>query len=65
MISKDLLKILACPDCKTVLKETGDSLLCTNPNCRRLYPVRNGIPVMLINESSILIHETFQTMIQS
>lgn len=51
MISDDLLRILACPACKTkveLVKETW--LVCTNPECRRKYPIRDGIPIMLIEE---------------
>jgi len=48
MISKELLDILVCPACKTkvVLEE---SMLCC-ANCGRRYPVRDGIPIMLIEE---------------
>lgn len=53
MISKDLLEILVCPACKKPLqlKETGESLKCTE--CRRVYPVRDNIPVMLIDQAVI------------
>lgn len=49
MISQDLLEILACPKChtKVELKEP-DQLRC--PNCKVLYPIVDGIPVMLIEE---------------
>lgn len=40
MINKDLLKILACPKC--------NGLVCEQ--CKLFYPVRDGIPVMLIGE---------------
>ena len=50
-ISKDLLDILACPKCKgdLVLTEKEDGLICNR--CKLLYPIRNGIPVMLIDEA--------------
>ena len=51
MIDKELLEILACPDCKTAVKLEQDKIVCTNPQCGRRYPVRDGIPVMLIEES--------------
>ncbi len=53
MISKDLLDILVCPACKKPLqlKETGESLKCTE--CRRVYPVRDNIPIMLIDQAVI------------
>jgi len=50
MISQDLLDILACPVCKTPLKLTASNQLqCVN--CRRLYPIRDGIPILLESES--------------
>ena len=52
-ISKDLLDILACPACKAKveLKEDGSGLKCVA--CRRVYPIRDDIPVMLIDEAKI------------
>jgi len=49
MIDPQLLEILACPACKTPVREEGDRLVCTT--CRRRYPIRDGIPVMLIEEA--------------
>jgi uncharacterized protein len=49
MIDQKLLDILACPLCKTPVKQEGDRLVCTQ--CGRRYPVRDGIPVMLIEEA--------------
>jgi uncharacterized protein YbaR (Trm112 family) len=51
-ISKDLLEILACPKCKAPVVESGDAIRCTNKNCGLVYPIRNGIPVMLIEEAA-------------
>ena len=54
-IDIELLKILCCPKCKSkiVPKENENSLCCTNVNCRLIYPVRDGIPVMLVEEAHI------------
>jgi uncharacterized protein len=54
MIPQDLLDILVCPVCKGPLllrKEPGESLKCTA--CRRVYPVRDNIPIMLADEAVI------------
>lgn len=51
MIDKDLLDILACPACKADVRLEGDKIVCTNPECGLRYPVRDGIPVMLIEEA--------------
>jgi uncharacterized protein YbaR (Trm112 family) len=53
MISQDLLDILVCPVCKKplVLKENGESLKCGE--CKRIYPIRDNIPIMLVDEAVI------------
>jgi uncharacterized protein len=50
-ISKELLDILACPQCKGELRLTpaGDGLICDR--CRLLYEIRDDIPIMLIEEA--------------
>ena len=51
MVSEDLLEILACPACKTKVELVkGSWLACANEDCRRKYPIRDGIPIMLIEE---------------
>ena len=48
-----LLEILACPQCHAPLRaddEAGE-LVCTNPDCGLAYPVRDDIPVLLIDEA--------------
>ncbi|HUI07198.1 MAG TPA: Trm112 family protein [Verrucomicrobiae bacterium] len=51
MIDKELLEILACPQCKADVKLEGDNIVCTNPQCGLRYPIRDGIPVMLVDEA--------------
>ncbi|WP_243688458.1 Trm112 family protein [Geotalea toluenoxydans] len=53
-ISQELLSILACPNCKgeLVLLPDGSGLVCEA--CRLRYPVRDGIPVMLVDEAEKL-----------
>jgi len=50
-ISRELLDILACPKCKAPVNFDGNTLTCTNKDCSLVYPIRNGIPVMLIEEA--------------
>ena len=52
-ISKELLEILRCPACraKVELKPDGSGLKCSE--CRRVYPIRDEIPVMLVDEATI------------
>ena len=51
MINKELLEILACPLCKTEVKLEDDRIVCSK--CGRRYPIRDGIPVMLIDEAEM------------
>jgi uncharacterized protein YbaR (Trm112 family) len=53
-IKKELLEILACPACrgKIVHDEEKDVLNCCE--CHRSYPIRDDIPVMLVEEATIL-----------
>lgn len=52
-ISPELLEILRCPKCKSKveLKPDEKGIKCTNPDCALVYPVRDEIPVMLVEEA--------------
>jgi len=49
MLSPELLKILCCPKCHGNLKYVADNLTCIS--CARVYPIRDDIPIMLVDES--------------
>lgn len=51
MIDKKLLEILACPLCKTDVELKDNWIVCTK--CGRRYPIRENIPVMLIEEAEL------------
>ncbi len=52
-IDAELLEILACPNCKTpvILVHDDTGLKCNT--CHRVYPIKDDIPVMLIDEATI------------
>jgi uncharacterized protein len=52
-VSQELLDILVCPLDKTPVKLTADRHGLKCPSCRRVYPIREDIPVMLIDEARI------------
>jgi uncharacterized protein YbaR (Trm112 family) len=52
-ISKELLDILVCPLCKTPVTLTPDNAGLKCGTCGRVYPVRDDIPVMLVEEAKI------------
>lgn len=49
MIDEELLAILACPACKTDVKLEKGKIVCSK--CGRKYPIKDGIPIMLIDEA--------------
>lgn len=50
-IAPELLEILACPVDHAPVRETESHLVCTS--CGRRYPIRDGIPVMLVEEAEL------------
>lgn len=54
-ISPELLDILRCPNCKSEVQinEDESGLKCTNEECQLVYPIRDDIPVMLVDEASV------------
>jgi uncharacterized protein len=50
MLNKELLEILCCPKCKGDLDYKPDNETLTCKSCGKVYPVRNGIPIMLVDD---------------
>jgi hypothetical protein len=50
-IDAELLSILVCPLDKAPVELRGDRIVCTQ--CGRRYPIRDGIPIMLIEEAEV------------
>jgi uncharacterized protein YbaR (Trm112 family) len=62
-VEASLLGILACPVCHSALRQdaasgqpagthgAGTELVCTSPTCGLAYPVRDDIPVLLVDEA--------------
>ncbi|HEY7141779.1 MAG TPA: Trm112 family protein [Methylomirabilota bacterium] len=50
MIDDELKAILVCPACKGDLLFEESRIIC--PACRKAYPIRDDIPVMLISEAA-------------
>lgn len=52
-LSADFLEIVRCPACKerVELKADGSGLKCVA--CHRVYPIRDDIPIMLIDEATL------------
>ena len=52
-VSKELLEILVCPLCKAPVELLQDQSGLKCVQCKRVYPIRDDIPVMLIDEARI------------
>lgn len=54
-ISPELLEILRCPQCKSEVKidDAQTRLKCVNADCSLVYPIRDEIPVMLVEEATV------------
>ena len=54
-ISPELLEILRCPQCKSKLQidDSQTRLKCGDPECCLVYPIRDEIPVMLVDEATV------------
>ncbi len=52
-LSPSLLAILACPMCKADIKLTADEKGLKCVACHRVYPIRDDIPVMIVDEASV------------
>ena len=62
-IDPQLLSIMVCPVSHAPLREVDDWLVSTDPETRLRYPVRDGIPVMLVEESEKIGREEWEQMI--
>lgn len=54
-VSPELLEILRCPKCKSKveIKDDGSALKCVNHECALVYPIKDDIPVMLVEEATV------------
>jgi uncharacterized protein YbaR (Trm112 family) len=52
-VPKELLEILACPLCHEEVKPVQDGAGLKCVKCGRIYPVRDDIPIMLVEEAVV------------
>ena len=65
MLDEELLKILACPQTKAPLVEIDGWLYSTDPETRLRYPIRDGIPIMLIEEAETVEVDEFRKIVEA
>ena len=51
MVNKELLEIIACPECKKDVILKRRKIVCTG--CGRQYPIKNNIPIMMVEEAEL------------
>lgn len=74
-VSPDLLAVLRCPHCvsgdtrrpgpdpgRLSLERDGSWLVCQEPDCGRKYPIRDNIPVMLVEEGDRWINTPIEQL---
>ncbi len=63
-VPKDLLEILACPRTKAPVVLEGDWIVSTDPATRLRYPVKEDIPIMLIDEAETCEEEEWRAVMK-
>jgi len=53
-VHPDLQAILACPQCRGELEFPSETEEIVCPSCRLAFPIREGLPVMLIDDARSL-----------
>ncbi len=64
-IHPDLLKILVCPLSKAPLLLVENRLISTDPETRKSYPIRENVPILLIQEAETLSTEEWKQLVSS
>ncbi|MFH1277124.1 MAG: Trm112 family protein [Candidatus Eisenbacteria bacterium] len=63
-LPKDFLEILACPETKAPVVEDEGWLVSTDAKTRRRYPIKDEIPIMLIEESEVMDEEAWRAVMK-
>jgi uncharacterized protein YbaR (Trm112 family) len=58
MLPKELLDILCCPKCHGDLLYEPEKNTLTCKNCGKVYPIKNDIPIMIVEEPKDASHES-------
>lgn len=53
MLSENIEKLFCCPVCKSKIERSEEQFLCTAYECGKQYPIIDGIPVLINEDSSI------------
>jgi len=56
--------VLTCPQSHTPLGLDGESLICTDETCRLKFEIRDGIPILLLDEAAQLSVADWEAALQ-
>lgn len=62
-LARDLGITLVCPHCRAEVADRADAYVCRAADCRRSYPIVDGIPKFLIDDATILTLEQWRTIV--
>ena len=62
-LARDIGITLVCPQCRTEVIGVADAYVCRSADCRRSYPVVDGIPKFLVDDATILPLEQWRTIV--
>ena len=63
-LAPELLSILVCPESHAPLVQVGDWLYSTDSATRKRYPIRDGIPIMLIDEAQTVAKDEWERVLR-
>ena len=58
-MNEELLAKLCCPVSRAPLVRVGDWLYSTDRTTRRKYPIRDGLPIMIVDDAEVCTEEEF------
>ena len=61
--TRDIGVILVCPQCRVEVAHLADAYVCRSADCRRSYPIVDGIPKFLIDDARILSPEEWRVAV--
>ena len=62
-LARDIGITLVCPQCRTEVIGVAEAYVCRSADCRRSYPVVDGIPKFLVDDATILPLEQWRTIV--
>ena len=65
VLSESTWERLVCPACFSKVVKHDNGLLCTNPGCDSIYPIINGIPILISDRNSLFSVDDYGEDIES